>query len=69
MLTESEVKGLSWEVPDDIGRVAAPECQRALVAVCACEAIADALVRLGESPLLDLQMRQMSPIILAESPR
>ena len=52
--TEGEVQGLGREVPDDVRRVATPERERALVAVRAGKAVADAFVRRGETALLDL---------------
>ena len=52
--TEGEVQGLGREVPDDVCRVATPERERALVAVRAGKAVADAFVRCGETALLDL---------------
>ena len=53
--TEGKVQGLRREVTDDVGGVATPERQKTLVAVRAGKAVGDALVRLGETALLDLR--------------
>ena len=52
--TEGEVQRLRGEVPDDVGSVTTPEGKKTLVTVRARKAVADALVGLGETTLLDL---------------
>lgn len=52
--TEGEVESLCGEVPDDVGRVAAPERDDALFPVCSREAVHDTLVRRCQTTLLDL---------------
>ena len=53
-LTEREVQRLRGEVPDDVGSVTTPEGKKTLVTVRARKAVADTLVGLGETTLLDL---------------
>lgn len=53
LVLEGEVERLRGEVADDVGGVAAPQSADALVAHGAAEAVADALVGLGEAALLD----------------
>ena len=54
--TESKVKCLRREVPDDVGSVSSPEGDKTFLSICAAEGITDALVRGGETTLLDLRM-------------
>ena len=54
-VTESEVEGLGGEVTEHVGSVTTPEREQTLVTVGTREAVRDALVRLSETALLDLQ--------------
>lgn len=54
--TESKVKCLCREVPDDVGGVSSPEGDQTFLSICAGEGITDALVWRGETALLDLGM-------------
>ena len=53
--TEGKVQGLCGEVPDDVGGVTSPEGDETLVTVGTRKAVRDALVRLSETALLNLQ--------------
>ena len=54
LVTESKVQSLGREVTDDVGSVTTPEGKKTLVTVRARKAVADTLVGLGETTLLDL---------------
>ena len=53
--TECEVQRLGREVTNDVGSVATPERDKALILVCTGEAIDDTLVRSRKAALLDLK--------------
>ena len=53
--TERKVQGLRREVSDDVGRVATPERDKALILVRPDEAVTDPLVRASQTTLLDLE--------------
>jgi len=54
-LTEGEIKGLSREVTDDIGSISPPESNGTLASVSTDKSIADTLVWLRKTTLLDLK--------------
>jgi hypothetical protein len=43
-VTESEVKGLCWEITDNVGSVASPQGDNTFLGGCAAEAVNDAIV-------------------------
>lgn len=55
LLTEGKVQGLSREITNDVGCVAAPEGEKPLVTVSASKAIPDTVIFVAKTALLDLQ--------------
>jgi hypothetical protein len=54
--TESEVEGLGGEVTNDVGSISSPKGEDTLFPVSTRESVTNALVRSGETTLLDLSM-------------